>query len=281
MNDNQNDGGNIFWVRTFDYEYERDEDEKGIMLDEFYSRDKDKNEIKSYIRNERYVGEVSRSISFKKPKKGKNGIYCLILNSNDFFYHRFYDEIDTLCFCCHKHIKGRAASFPSMVFENSNKLKDKNDKSNGLENIYFCSPDCKRKYLDDVNPLLNEGEFQEREDNWKNNFGYIYCIYNRAENKYYIGQTRYLPFFRWQEHVKSNVKGNIEDLEFKVITTVKKGNPVDSQLELNDAETWWIQKYREDGYDTINISKIHASEYDYKKKYDEMIAKYKQCDLGF
>lgn len=56
---------------------------------------------------------------------------------------------------------------------------------------------------------------------------------------HYIGQTVYMPFFRWQEHVKSGLKGNITDLVFETITEVR----VKSQEYLNNIEAWWIQKY--------------------------------------
>lgn len=226
------------------------------------------------------MGEASRKLRFIKPKLD-DGIYAIILKSDSFFYHRFYDEIDTICYCCHKHIQGRKSAFPYTIIENGKDTGNKELNPNGLEEVFFCSSDCKEKHSKDVSPYYNEGDFQERDSSWDNNYGYIYCIYNRAENKYYIGQTRYLPFFRWQEHIKSKLKGDITDLEFKVITTVKKGNEIDCQKKLNEIETWWIHKYLDDGYDTMNITKPHLSERDYKRKYDEMINKYQQTDIDF
>lgn len=276
---NEKNEQNFFWIRIFDYSYLRDINSKGILLDEFYEKEKTRDEIKVLI-SSKYEGETKKNIRFSKPKK-ENGIYALIMESNSYFYHRFYDEINTLCFCCNKHIQGKAHFFPSKIIENGKDSTIDKQFANRLETVYFCSDNCKNKYLEDINPILSEGDFQEKEESWENNYGYIYCIYNRNENKYYIGQTRYLPFFRWQEHVKSKLKGDITDLEFRVITTVKKGNTFDCQKKLNEIETWWINKYKEEGYDIMNIVRPHLNEYDYKKKYDEMISKYKQTSFDF
>ena len=68
---------------------------------------------------------------------------------------------------------------------------------------------------------------------------------------HYIGQTVCMPFFRWQEHVKSGLKGDITDLIFETITEVR----VKSQEYLNNIEAWWIQKYIHD-YGRENVMNI-------------------------
>lgn len=235
---------NYFWVRIFDYkkddelkEYTAAEDwenRKGTLLDEYYlcgkemTRDKAKQEVR----------QRSGVDKFAKPRKN-NGVYALVMDSNQFFYDRFNVEIDDICFNCHKPIKGKLKDFPNMTADNG-------------ERYCFCSYDCRRKTQDKINPCF-EGEFQEREDFQTNGgvYGYIYHIYNRRTNMHYIGQTVYMPFFRWQEHVKSGLKGDIADLVFETVTEVR----VKSQEYLNNIEAWWIRKFIHD-YGKENVMNI-------------------------
>lgn len=261
-----------FWVRVFEYNYERDKHDKGVLLDEFYikgeelTRETSKEEVKS-----RYVGADIDNIKFSKPRK-KDGLYAIVMDSDKYFYDRFYLEIDTYCFCCHKPIKGKASNFPNISL-NKETLELDLENSN---TVYFCKYDCKNKLLTN---LRYEGEFQEKEQVSSNVVGYIYHMYNRLENKHYIGQTKYLPFFRWQEHIKSMAKGDITAIVFDVITEVKKRYGEDGQELLNNVEAWWIKKYIEGGYEVFNISVPNLSLTDYKKRFDEMVAKKAQLEL--
>lgn len=172
------------------------------------------------------VKKKSSISRFAKPRKG-NGIYALVMDSNQFFYERFNIEVDTICFNCHKSIKGKQKDFSYIT-------------ADGGKKYYFCSYGCRAETSSKINPYY-EGEFQTREGYESNGgvYGYIYHIYNRKTNMHYIGQTVYMPFFRWQEHVKSGLKGNITDLVFETITEVR----VKSQEYLNNIEAWWIRKY--------------------------------------
>jgi hypothetical protein len=179
------------------------------------------------------------------------------MESNEFFYSRFSDEIDTICFNCHKPIKGKVSNFPYFSPINYDPRFDTDEEDSVSEydaksKFYFCSWDCKYETTTKLRGV--EGEWQEREGYDKNGgvYGYIYHIYNRKTNMHYIGQTKYMPFFRWQEHVKSQLKGDICDLIFETITKVK----VQSNQYLNQIEAWWIQKFIDDyGRDHVmNIS---------------------------
>lgn len=268
---------NYFWVRVFDYVHERDsnyENElsfgKGVMLDEFYlqgeelDRESAKEEVKA-----RYIGESAKNISFAKPRK-KDGIYAIVMDSSKFFYDRFYLEIDTYCFWheCHKQIKGKMVDFPRIP--------------NGDDYHYFCSYDCKSNYYRAINPL-SEGEFQEKEAGGSGDiFGYIYLIYNRIENVYYVGQTRYMPFFRWQEHIKAGGKGDIKDLSFCVLTEVSRNNSISNnqnQRYLNNIEAWWIAKYQEEGFKVMNVTNPKITVEYLKNCFDEMVKKNEQMSL--
>lgn len=226
---------NYFWIRIYDYKTDDEmrkhtdidvlESQKGTLLDEYYlcGADLTREAVK------RAVVERSGIDRFAKPRKA-NGVYALIMDSNQFFYERFMVNIDTLCFNCHKPIKGKAKDFSSISSESG-------------EKHYFCSYECRRVVQNKINPYP-EGEFQKREGYESNGgvYGYIYHIYNRRTNMHYIGQTVYMPFFRWQEHAKSSLKGNITDLVFETITEVH----IKSREYLNSIEAWWIRKFIED-----------------------------------
>lgn len=221
-----------YWIRIFDYKTDDElkectdvdvwEARRGTLLDEYYlcgpemTREQAKKE----------VAEKSGIQKFAKPRKS-GGTYALIMDSNEFFYDRFMTEVNTVCFHCHKKITGKVKDFPSITANNG-------------EKYHFCSYECRRAVQSKINPY-SEGEFQEREGYESNGgvYGYIYHIYNRSTNTHYIGQTVYMPFFRWQEHVKSGLKGDITDLVFETIAEVR----VKSQEYLNNIEAWWIQKF--------------------------------------
>ncbi|ADL53230.1 GIY-YIG nuclease family protein [Clostridium cellulovorans] len=266
-----------FWIRVYDYCHKRDAWDKGILLDEYYLKNVESKDIAKEDVKKKYTGSAAEKILFAKPRK-KDGIYAIIMESNKFFYDRFYLQIDTYCFHCHKKLNGKASDFPKSNLTNNYFGEiDLEDQEN---TAYFCSYDCKNQLYKN---LRYEGEFQEKEaGNNGDTFGYIYLMYNRVENKYYIGQTRYLPFFRWQEHIKDGGKGNIEDITFSVITGVRNNihaNEAVNQENLNNAEAWWIHKYKEEGYEVFNIANPKLTLEAYKQRFKEMIAKEHQVAI--
>lgn len=270
-----------FWVRVYDYVYDRDSHEKGVLLDEFYlkdvvgGRDGAKIEVKS-----RYVGQSSKDIGFSKPRK-RDGLYAIVMDSNKFFFDRFYAHIETFCFWCHKPIKGKACDFPREFIGEGHWYHDGDDVFMDLDKTaYFCRYDCKRTFRDS---LRFEGEFQEKEEGRNGEvFGYIYLMYNRAKDVYYIGQTRFMPFFRWQEHIKEGKKGDIKDLTFSVLTEVNRRSSLSDELNqeyLNNVESWWIAKYREEGCEVFNIMNPKLTLSNLRERFQEMIKQQKQLSL--
>lgn len=256
---------NYFWVRIYDYKIDEElkehtelpiwETQKGTMLDEYYlcGEDMTREQAKEQVKSRSGVDK------FAKPRKN-DGVYAIVMDSNQFFYDRFNVDVDTICFNdeCHKPIKGKMKDFPNIEHEG--------------QKYYFCCWDCRRKTSNKINPYI-EGEFQEREDYTSNGgvYGYIYHIYNRKTNKHYIGQTVYMPFFRWQEHVKSGLKGNITELVFETITEVR----VKSQEYLNNIEAWWIRKFIEE-YGRENVINIAIP----KITIEELIKEYSKIVAG-
>ena len=252
-----------YWVRIYDYKVDDElkeftddnvwDAQKGTLLDEYYlcGDDMSRGEAKDEVKRK---SSISR---FAKPRKG-SGIYALVMDSNQFFYERFNVEVDAVCFNCHKPIKGKQKDFPYST-------------TDGGEKYYFCSYGCRAETSSKINPYY-EGEFQTREGYESNGgvYGYIYHIYNRKTNMHYIGQTVYMPFFRWQEHVKSGLKGNITDLVFETITEVR----VKSKEYLNNIEAWWIRKYIDEyGRDRVmNITVPKITLEDLAKEYSKIVS---------
>lgn len=265
-----------WWVRVFEYNYERDQYDKGILLDEFYLKDiADRDRAKAEVVN-KYHGETAQKITFAKPRK-KDGVYAIVMDSNKFFYDRHTIQIDTFCFDCYKPIKGSAGTFPRTSLIEGLYEYD----LDSADTVFFCSYECKANHHAKVRG--NEGEFQEKEAGKNGDvFGYIYQIYNRATDMYYVGQTRYLPFFRWQEHIKDGGKGEISDLIFTTLAELRKDGNKSSgsnQAYLNSIEAWWIKKFQEEGKNVMNISNPKITVEELKQSYDDMVARNMQLTL--
>lgn len=245
---------------------------KGTLLDEWYicGENYTREQAKQTV-----IDKYSKSIKFAKPRKDKSGQYAIVMDSDKFFYDRFYKQLpdNCICFNCHKPISGKYFNFPIMdmyCFEQIG-VDPKNLDLEPGEELHFCSYDCRNKC---ISKLSNRDtiEFQTRQGMSSINvFGYIYHIYNRVENKHYVGQTKYMPFFRWQEHVKDGYKGNICDLVFETLTEVT----VNSQEYLNNIEAWYIQQFTDIyGNDNVfNITHPHLT-------IDSLIKLYKQTKLN-
>ncbi|MCT4662768.1 MAG: GIY-YIG nuclease family protein [Tissierellales bacterium] len=227
------------------------------MLDEFYLKDvSSRDEAKKHIK-EKYDEEFYNGIKFAKPRK-KDGVYSILMKSDNSFYHRFYDKIDTYCFMCHSKIEGKEADYYKKTIES--------------EDYYFCSRECRDKYKATVSKY-NEGEYQVKciPDNM---YGYIYLMYNKCTNIYYIGQTQFLPFFRWQEHIKTGGKGHISDMVFSILAEVGKDLRLsndENQDLLNDIESWWINKFIEEGQEVYNLTIPKIKNSDLIKRFRKMI----------
>jgi hypothetical protein len=251
-----NDMTNYYWVRIFRKNKENTDsvmvsppDYTCDMLDEYYLY----GENLTRENAKKQVTDKHGKIPFAKPKGDKCGIYAVIMDSDKSYYDYFAREIDTVCFDCHKPIKGIAKYYPKAMLQESEQW------------VYFCSYDCKKHTLDKLN--CDEGEWQERTSKLKDKgiIGYIYHIYNRITKQHYIGQSKYLPFFRWQEHAKQGIKGDLCDLVFETITAVYGG-----QTELNDLESWWIHKFIDEyGKDNVmNMTVPKITEQDLVQAYE-------------
>jgi hypothetical protein len=269
---------NYFWVRVYDYNHERDQYEKGTMLDEFYLKDLPggREEAKQNVKD-KYCSDTSTKLMFAKPKKEADGIYAIVMDSTKFYYDYFTVKVDTFCFECHKKVCGKASEFPRAFIGNGDGYKAGDEVfSDPNLTAFFCHYDCKSKFYNSQRPD-SEGEWQTKEEGQNGDiFGYIYLIYNRAKNVYYIGQTRFMPFFRWQEHIKDGVKGDISDLSFSVLAQVgrnKQQSDAENQTYLNNIEAWWIAKYQHEQHEVFNITKPKITLEYLKHRFNDMVTK--------
>jgi hypothetical protein len=179
-----------YWVRVFDYDFERDRYDKGTLLDEFYLKDVagGREEAKKLVR-ERYCSNTGKELKFRKPKN-QHGIYAIIMDSEKYWYDRFYATIDTHCFWCLKPIKGKASEFPRAYIGADKHNASRDDVFTDLEQTaYFCTTDCKIHFS--RSQKSDEGEFQVKEEGRDGDvYGYIYLIYNRAEDHFYMRLNR-------------------------------------------------------------------------------------------
>jgi hypothetical protein len=277
------DSNNYFWVRIYDYNHERDHYEKGTMLDEFYLKDCGREEAKQAVKD-KYCSGTSSKLSFAKPKKETNGIYAIVMDSTKFYYERFYATINTHCFWCLKAIEGEASEFPhERINEKPQAFDYDNAYSGDGLTAFFCKYDCKSHFHYSQNPI-GEGEWQSKEAGHDGDiFGYVYLMYNRAENIHYVGQTRFMPFFRWQEHIKDGSKGDISDLSFSVLAQVgrnKQQSDTDNQIYLNNIEAWWIAKHQHEQHKVFNITKPKITIEYLKERFNDMVIKQELLAIG-
>lgn len=277
-------GLKYFWVRVFEYDHNRDQFEKGIMLDEFYLKDvPNRDEAKKMVK-ERYCNSTASELKFSKPKKDRNGIYAIVMDSDKYWYDRFYLMIDTYCFWCHKPVKGKASEFPRACINEQGRYMNAEDALSDLnQTAYFCTYDH-RSQFNGSQHSGSEGEFQEKEEGRNGAvFGYIYLIYNRAEDIYYIGQTRFMPFFRWQEHVRDGSKGAIGDLTFCVLAEINRDKTLsdeENQQLLSSIEGWWISKYEQERYNVKNVTRPKITVESLKQRFNDMVIRQEELQFG-
>lgn len=112
----------------------------------------------------------------------------------------------------------------------------------------FCCEECKNQYEKKliseetakngdmyVDTFVSKDSFNEYSD------GFIYQISKKSTGEFYIGQTRYVPMYRWMQHLKTerfNIK-NIADYVFEILETC----PTD---KLNERESHYINMYKMD-----------------------------------
>lgn len=196
-----------------------------------------------------------KEIKFAYSRKYTPGtIYCIIVGEHCFTPDRYFNKIEYACSYCGCKVHGYVNS-PYVIRDYELRRDLCNQKK--YENDKFCSQLCKDRFIEkERQKCLDDGcideSFIERSSFSRAGItGYIYKISKRSTGEFYIGQTIYVPIFRWGQHLKTtrfDISG-ILDYIFEVIEVVKDG---DNILE---REKYWIQKYyKECPEKSLNIS---------------------------
>lgn len=199
--------------------------------------------------------EYGDNIVFRNSKKLNIGdLYCVIIGEHCYNTERYFNRIEYTCACCGCKVVGFINnSFRLENWEIKNELCNQIDKYGDLR---FCSYKCKEHFIrKERQKCLADGlvdeSFITREDFKRDDIaGYIYKISKKSTGEFYIGQTKYLPIFRWGQHLKTDrfdMKG-ILDYQFEVIEIVPI---IENILE---RETYYIRKYyNENPEKSLNI----------------------------
>lgn len=207
-------------------------------------------QFKSIIRDE-WGDRIA--FSYRKNKLKAGDLYCIIIGEHAYDAERYFDKHTFTCACCGEQI--------TTYLRNPIKVSDWEIKNmfygiDEYRNKRFCSNSCKYKFETiERQKLRPDGDHEfyiTREMfNVANTAGYIYKITKKSTGEFYVGQTIYVPVFRWGQHLKTerfDIKG-ILDYQFEVIEIVPKGT------NILEREKYYIQKmYLENPSKSLNIS---------------------------
>lgn len=188
--------------------------------------------------------EYGENIAFRNSKKLNPGdLYCIIIAEHCYNTERYFNRIEYTCACCGGKVVGYIDK--GAIIDN---WEIKNKLCNQLEkyaNLRFCSYRCKNQFLErEHQKCLDDGlvdeSFITQEDFKRDDIaGYIYKISKKSTGEFYIGQTMYLPIFRWGQHLKTDRfnMNNILDYQFEVIEVVP------TTENILEREKYYIQEY--------------------------------------
>lgn len=197
-------------------------------------------------------------IKFRYDKKIKeNEYYCIIIGEHAYNVEKYFNTVEYDCAYCKTKVKGSIAS--------QNKIPNYDIRArlgNNLEyaKLNFCSGKCMHNFIVEERSKLFadeadiDGLWISRDDFTNSELaGYIYKISKKKTGEFYIGQTIYVPIFRWGQHLRTSrfpIK-DITDYVFEVIELVPKGG------NLLEREKYWIQKcYLENPTLSLNIAGV-------------------------
>lgn len=206
--------------------------------------------------------EYGNNIAFRNTKKLNVGdLYCIIIGEHCYNTERYFNRIEYTCACCGCKVVGYINNSERLEnWEIKNHLCNQVDKYGDLR---FCSYKCKDHFITKerqkclADGLVDES-FITREDFKRDDIeGYIYKISKKSTGEFYIGQTKYLPIFRWGQHLKTDrfdMRG-ILDYQFEVIEIV----PITENIL--EREKYYIQKYyNENPEKSLNIMCVKGGE---------------------
>lgn len=206
----------------------------------------DKDVFKSMIK------DMYPEIYFARSKKMPLGtLYCVVIHDSDVEMTQTHHLFTFQCDNCNKELT------VEKIYKNHNLHDTKHyglSVSNQLKTYNYCCDECKEKHRKQLEEELKEANDGIYIDKWisKESFskwdcGFIYKISKKSTGEFYIGQTRYVPIFRWGQHLLSDrfPMSKITDYIFEVLETCKHN-------QLNTLEAFYINKYKDD---PLNINK--------------------------
>lgn len=203
-------------------------------------------------------------IYFANSKKRKIGdLICIIISENAYDAEKYLSVKEYECENCKKEFKATAKTVFKFDEWDLRRFKDVCEErylqiENELIQMSFCCRHCYHKVKDEINKDLkkygSENNLLSNEWITKDTFssisdGFIYMISKKRTGEFYVGQSRYVPIFRWGQHLLTERFSidNIEDYIFEVLEVCNKE-------ELNYKEAYWINKKRDENPDlSLNI----------------------------
>ena len=205
----------------------------------------------------------SKKVHFANSRKLNDGdIYINIISENCYNTEQYFIVEDYECAYCNKVFKSNKKLL--LKFNDNWRLKyacseKYQENISELENMCFCSNYCRNEKTKDL--ISEYQEYAKKNDLMQDHFiskesfnnyksGYIYMITKKSTNEFYVGQTRYVPIFRWGQHLltKRFELEHIEDYKFEVLEVVEHLDM------LNERETYWINKKRNENPElSLNI----------------------------
>lgn len=192
-------------------------------------------------------------IPFAYSKKLQPGqLYCIIIGEHCYDTERYFSKIKFTCDHCGAQVETCLKKFISFtdydIRANFFGIEDYKEKR-------FCSEACKHQFEEAEKRKLRPDEDQEfwitRDMFTRNVAGYIYLISKKSTGEFYVGQTRYVPIYRWGQHLLTErfPIANIEDYQFEVLEIVPEG------VNILEREKHWIHtKYKECPEKSLNIA---------------------------
>lgn len=184
--------------------------------------------------------EYGDDIKFRNSKNLKPGdLYCIIIGEHCYTTERYFIKYKGKCAYCNGELEGYFTPLRFDNYELERVLYSVDVEKYSKE--VFCSNECRNKRLNELKNLITkDSDKLENSNMWidKSLFtenqttnkiiGYIYKITKRSTGEFYIGETTYVPIFRWGQHLlteRFNID-NIEDYIFEVIDTVYEGTNI-------------------------------------------------------
>ena len=184
--------------------------------------------------------EYGDNIKFRNSKNLKPGdLYCIIIGEHCYTTERYFIKYKGKCAYCNGELEGYFTPLRFDNYELEKVLYNVDVEKYSKE--AFCSHECRSRRLKELKDLVTKNSDKiENSNMWidKSLFtenqstnrivGYIYKITKRSTGEFYIGETTYVPIFRWGQHLlteRFNID-NIEDYVFEVLTTVYEGTNI-------------------------------------------------------